>query len=190
MCLYKNNEEINNRYKLPVTPDYKYVFSHEGSFFFDELKGMNIIYSSYKFSNFIQNIYADISPMYKRLILDPFAVFLTPNFRHQIFYYDKGKVFYTYKKGRRYNKFEFIYIHIQKRKNLFIHFDKDVDEFYITNTGFYEKQGEPNLKIIKKYNNKSFADFKKEMKFNRKNYIRKVSLILKKLSLNKFSNKE
>ncbi|HWQ88519.1 MAG TPA: DUF6625 family protein, partial [Desulfitobacteriaceae bacterium] len=62
LCLYRNTQECNNRYKLEcnISNDYKTTFSTAENLLFDEREGIKEIYSTYGFSKYDQRIFADI----------------------------------------------------------------------------------------------------------------------------------
>lgn len=151
LSLYRNTKENNNRFKLngSVVGDYKTVFTNDKSFAFDEIGGIYQIYKKNNFSIYDKRIFADISSIYKRFRLALNDV----NYDCQIFCFDNGKIYREYFLNEKYNKDEFIYLHIKKPKELKVNCNKgNWNCFYITNTGFYEKKCNANLFDIKNYN--------------------------------------
>ena len=155
LSLYRNTEEVNNRYKLPGSVynykavDYKTVFGNEEIYGFDEWSGIYRIYSFNNFKMYKKPVYADISSSYKRFKL----AFSLNNYNKQLFYWQNGKVFRVYYKHKKCFKDEYIYIHFKKRG-----FKETVSEncsaFYIGPGGFTVKPGAelPSVCIIKEIN--------------------------------------
>lgn len=152
LSLYRNTRENNNRFKLKgsLVGDYKKVFATDKGFAFDETNGIYQIYMYNNIPVYDKRIFADISSIYKRFRLAQNDV----NYKYQVFSFNNGKVFREYLFNNKYYKDEFIYIHIKKPKDLKINFDyKSINNYYITNTGFYPKLNDTQLQDIKKYNN-------------------------------------
>lgn len=151
LSLYRNTNEINNRFKLEgsLVGNYKEVFTSDRGYAFDEMKGIYQIYKKNGFPVYDKRIFADISEIYKRFRLALNDI----NYKHQIFSFENGKVYREYYIDGEYHKEEFIYIHIKKPKNLKINFELDnYEKYFITNTGFQLKHGNADLQIINRYN--------------------------------------
>lgn len=152
LALYRNTEKCNNYYKMEGSKcgDYISVFQSDGNHAFDETGGIYSIYKKNKLPMFTKRIFAEIKTFHKRLRLK----FRDKNYRHQVFYYENGKVFRAYYKKGKVETQEFIYIHF--RRNIPVDDDYDFNQiknFYITDSGFYEKEnGNPTLDEIEKYN--------------------------------------
>ena len=156
LSLYKNTKEVNERFKEEgVEPSYKDVYATDKGFAFDEINGMPSYYLKKGYPIFTKNIFSDISSLHHRYRRSEFYLLekKPQNYKYQIFYWDKGRIYRAYfLKGNIYDE-EYIYIHFRKRPNFTVEFDVDtVDSFYITNQGFIPKTGEVNKEIIKKLN--------------------------------------
>ena len=129
LSLYKNNYENNRKFmeKTNGLYDYKFIFSSEKNFLFDEL-GIIRIYEKDFNTFFDKMIFADVWPKrkrytlctklkyYQKIYLDFKNNFGSFNYNKQIFMWENGKIFqYYFYKGQLCSR-EYIYIHIQKRK--------------------------------------------------------------------------
>lgn len=153
LSFYRNTREVNDRYKLKsATASYKEIFTSDKSYAFDEFTGMMYIYQQNGFPFYEKRVFADIDSVHKRFRLS----MNDRNYRHQVFYWEKGHIYKAYIEDDLIKKSEYAYIHFKKRKNMPI---KIVDvnsceEFFVTRYGFIEKPntGLPSIKEIKKYN--------------------------------------
>lgn len=157
LSFYRNCKEVSDRYTLPAKGfDYRDVFSSKENFIFDEEPGMNYIYKYNNFPFFDKKIMMDIQYYHKRFTQGKMVVAqddVVKNYRYQVFYWSKGKTYRAYYDKGKINQEECIYIHFKKRPNFSLDFDiNNVEEFYITNNGFFPKNGEVCLNDIKKYN--------------------------------------
>ena len=156
LSLYKNTTEINMRYKLDGSRcgDYISAFAEEAHIAFDEEAGMGSIFDKHNLTVFKKRIFADISDSYKRYR----CARKDKNYKYQVFFWRKGKVYRAYWMNREIHEEEFLYIHFQKRGYLPVYENCENSEgFFITNTGFYPLE-DITLDIIKKYNPfRSFA---------------------------------
>lgn len=156
LSFYRNTDEVNKRYKIENTGvSYKKVFKSNDNFVFDEMAGMTKIYLKNEWSFFYKLIFVDVASIYDRYrLIEEYNLDEKPrNYKHQIFYWENGKVFRAYFKNQKLFKEEYIYIHFKKRPN----FDLDLslnsaNSFYITKKGFFLKENEVSLSDIKKYN--------------------------------------
>jgi len=187
LTFYLNTFDCNQRYKLEanLTYDYKVVFSTDKNFAFDEIEGINKIYSYHGFTKYDNQIFADITNINYRFKLTQ----KKRNSNYQVFYWERGKILRAYcDMNKSIQTDEFIYIHFQKRKlsePLFNH--RNADSFYITPMGFTTKSiGIPTIEDIKKYNQFKNALYEKweEILFFTKDIIRaipnKIKTVLKK----------
>ncbi len=155
LTIYKNTPENNRRFMLDGgLLNYRDVFSTERICIFDEVGGMQEKFEFLGIPTYISRDYADIT---KRSVR--FTVSLTftetankpvKNYPLQIFYYENGGVFRDYFIGDRLFTEEFNYIHFSTRKPE--DFTNGANSFYITNSGFFPKEGETTKEIIEKYN--------------------------------------
>jgi hypothetical protein len=121
LTLYRNTVINNNSFKLKFSGiNYKHVFLHKYSFYFDESKGINLIckennISYYKSASFEENYCLDVFPPSTTGSLKfSFAGIL--NHPQQFAIWDNGHVLlYHIENGELISK-EYAYIHLQKRK--------------------------------------------------------------------------
>ena len=161
LSFYRNTNTINQYYKEAgsLCGDYKQVLANEKNVAFDEIPGIVSIYQKNKHSLFIKKIFADISSRHFRYCLSTFCILdgqKIKNYREQIFYWERGKVFRAYYwKGEMHIE-EYMYIHFQRRPNYTVEFKPfQVMAFFITPYGFIPKDGPVTRRIIKQYNRRS-----------------------------------
>lgn len=177
--LYKNNQFINESFMQFKDdndfPIYRYVYSSNDSFFFDETgknnKGILNFYNKNNLSLYSNKMdIADISTKYNNLV-----ILNNKNFnRPSIFFYrnnnQQSELYaYTKIKGKIYIK-EYMYIHMQKRKIKIQ--TRNVDEYIIIPDMFID-----NIDINKNYEklNKKLTLIRKEYLYNKlKNLIKKL----------------
>ncbi len=154
LCIYRNTEENNCRFKLDGGMDYKWVFTTKTVCIFDEVGGMQKKYNLHKIPSYVSRDYADITKRKHRFTLS-YAfneLYKTPviNYEYQVFYYENGGVFRDYIENGEIKTEEFNYIHFSSRSLP----DKTdgCRAFYITNSGFYPKNEKVTKEIIEKYN--------------------------------------
>lgn len=184
LSFYKNTPEVNFRYKENgATHSYREVFSSDLSYAFDEVPGMGKIYWENKFSFFDQNVFADISAKYRRYrIINTYRYDKKiKNYKHQIFAWEKGKVYRYYIENKELKREEKIYIHFKKRPNFELDFPaEECEKFYITSKGFVPMKGDPSLSIIKKLNPypgfliEFFEDFRFRANLKKKGFHRRI----------------
>ena len=181
LAIYRNTDKVKEYYKLPGgRHDYIKVFTSAVSYAFDE---RNCIYQIYKTNNlpmFDKIIYLDIYSIYTRFKV----VHGIKNYKHQVFYWENGKVFRAYKNKKSIFYDEFVYIHFKKR-GFSDTINKPISKFYISVNGFSSKEssGVPSLKEMNKIN--PFV-FKKEFSEILNNvfrlFMRKVKGVLRRVS--------
>ena len=151
LSLYRNSDECNNRYKLPVNGELLYLkaFECEDNCVFDEI-GMRQIYHEYAFPWFEDRAFIDIA-IYRRRFIGG-GIY---NAKHQLFGWKNGKVFQIYWDDRykHASEQEYVYIHFQRRQ-MDVHLNKARQNFWITREGLYPwEEKEPiNVALIEKYN--------------------------------------
>lgn len=156
LSLYRNTETVNNYFRLDGgRHSYREVYSSEKNCVFDEMPGMTQIFLKNNLPLFTKRIYADIASIYDRYrIIENYCLDAKPvNYPYQIFYWENGKCFRAYFVNKALYKEELQYVHFKKRPNFTVDFDVDeVNAFYITKYGFWPKQGEVTLDVIRRYN--------------------------------------
>lgn len=153
LSIQRNNKECNERYKLESTRySYKQVLTNSRDFGFDECDYTNIFekyhYPIYYLPN---NCFADIRARHKR-----FCKQGSGNVNTQVFCWNKGSVYRDYLLDDQIAREEYLYIHFKKRGPLKVHINddeiKNINGFYITNSGFYPKKENTDVEIIEKLN--------------------------------------
>ena len=177
LSFYRNIDEVNERYKLEsATANYEEIFTSDKSYAFDEFNGMMDIYERNHFPFYKKRVFADIDSVHKRFCLSGGD----KNYRHQLFYWEDGRLFKVYIKKNIVKKKEYAYIHFKKRERMPIDIDDmdNCDAFFVTRFGFIEKKksGIPSVGEIKKYNPYRGALFEKYeyYRFRYNNMIRKI----------------
>lgn len=158
LTLYKNNNEVINRYKLSGGwfGSYKEVFKSNMIWAFDETPGINAIYQKHGFPYMDDILFGDVDVNYNDIRLVDFACNCPPNYMQQIFYWSNGSLLRKFVKDGKIMCDELMYIHLQKRKMLKPDFDVDCSkEFIITNGKFINKDFEIKLSDFEKYNNRN-----------------------------------
>lgn len=153
LSFYRNTNEVNERYKLEsATANYVEIFTSNKSYAFDEFNGMMDIYERNHFPFYKKRVFADIDSVHKRFCLSGGD----KNYRHQLFYWEDGRVFKAYADKSVVKKKEYAYIHFKKRRQMPIVIDDSSEHygFFVTRFGFIEKKrsGVPTMKEIKKLN--------------------------------------
>ena len=134
--LYRNNEKINNFFKLPGSLfDYKTVYSTDNWYSFGEVAGTLQITLKNNISLYSSIDFCDILSMHDRLLFYGDKV----NPKHFVFYYEDGKVIRAYIKNDEVQTDEWMYIHLQKRKMVDCRISKECG-FYIRAHEFIDKE--------------------------------------------------
>lgn len=156
LSLYKNTEEVNNRYKSnKLANNYIDVFSNDKNYVFDEMGGMTPFYANGDFPFFRKRIFADIASIYSRYrLIEDYVYDEKPvNYPYQVFLWENGKCYREWICSDELHREEYAYIHFKKRPDFGIDFDvKTTDAFYITKTGFVPKEKTTDKNTIKKLN--------------------------------------
>lgn len=177
LALYKNTDKVNNAFKLQGGDvDYRQVFTTEGNLIFDEVEGITKIMRINGFKVFTKRIFVDISICYKRYrMIDSYSLDeKAKNFPIQAFYWEDGHIYHTYYDREQLKNEEYLYAHFQSRPNFQITFDcKKVNAFYITNTGFYIKKGNPTRKQVLRLN-PFYGSIYEKLEFICREYYRKI----------------
>lgn len=120
LSFYQNTPETDNYIYLEGgDSDVKTIFTSNKNFAFDEIFGIGKLYKQHNIPQFDKNIYADISPIYKRLRRSPYYHFdIKPkDYDNQLFIWKKGIVYWMYiDEAGNLSEEEMLYIHYQKRK--------------------------------------------------------------------------
>ena len=126
LCLYKNNDEVNKRFMLPINNIYRYkeVFSNNKNCIFDEYNSsqsicIDDIWNTYGFSQFLgDKMIANVQ--YKsnsfRLVyqIDKHLYEHEP-YKKAVFYWEDGCIIRQYINNNKLIEEEFAYIHLMKR---------------------------------------------------------------------------
>jgi hypothetical protein len=134
LSIYRNCEAANNYFKLKLPNlDYKKVFSSPRNFWFDEWKGIALILRHYRIPFYIEDIFADIDTRY-----DDMRTRRGKNYKEQVFSYDEGSVYKEFWDGNKFDKKEYAYIHLQKRKfnRPIFNIEEKPLRYFITSKGF------------------------------------------------------
>ncbi len=115
LCLMRNSEEMR---LLPMDKEiFPEVATTDKTTQFDELRGINTIINKTGHSMFTKRIFADVSRLWKRIKLaEKYPGSTDKNHKHQLFYWNNGKVFRAYVENGAIKTEEYIYIHLKKRK--------------------------------------------------------------------------
>lgn len=123
--LYRNKEEINQRYKLRTKSSltYRDIFTTEKSMFFDECKphSINRIFSENHYAitdipSFCLDITNRTADFTRHVISDDWSFFYDPSGDKYCVLWKDGKLFSIRRKGVRLYKEEFGYTHFKKRE--------------------------------------------------------------------------
>lgn len=131
LSLYRNTKECNSYYKRQGSKcgDWITVLSSTQNHAFDELDGIYSIYESNGLPMFTKRIFAEIKTYHKRLRLKS----CDGNYRHQVFYYEGGKVYRAYRTKGKMELEEFIYIHFRRKLAVKDSTSwRDIGSFYLT----------------------------------------------------------
>lgn len=170
LSLYKNTDNVNHYYKMSGSKcgDYTTVLLNDNSYAFDENDGIVQIYLQNELPLFYKRIFADISHIYRRFKLSGYCSLdgKDKNYKRQIFYWEKGKVYRAYYIKHQLFIEEYAYIHFKCRPNFNVDFNIDeVDSFYVTPIGFVPKDGDVTEENIDKYNPYPLVPFKEYLEF-------------------------
>lgn len=185
LTLYKNDIEVNERFKLKSNSSiiYKDIFSNENNFAFDELNeySINSIYNYNKLNTYrIDQFYFDISPLYYPFVRSCYD----KNYKHT--YLKKIPTFFKWSDGKLYkcsivNKSlemeELLYVHFQKRV-MKRAFNEELGQYYIIPNEFVSEFDENDMKKIRKISKyKPYSQFfklkYKSLKFRIKKFFKK-----------------
>ena len=155
LSFYKNTQSVYDYIKLNgASVGYKEVFSQPQNCAFDEIGGVVQIYLKNNKPFFTKRLFADIAEpeRYYRFKHSQYCYVNEPplkNYRHQIFYWENGRVYCAFYDAGKLCVKEYCYIHFKHRPNFKIDFDVDsVNAFFITPKGFILKSGERVTKTL------------------------------------------
>ena len=132
--LYHNSPKINELFKLHGSLfDYKTVFSTDGWYAFDEITGIKRIVLENNITHYYNmNFVADVMTAHSQMKIG------FNDYKYQVFYWEKGKVFRSYIEDGEVRQEEFMYIHFQKKNPISVNDRwKDYAAFYIFSDFFY-----------------------------------------------------
>lgn len=137
LILYRNNDEINNLYRLEgsIFP-FKTVYSHNENFGFDEMTGMNKIAIKNNIKRYTNLEIADVVRMSKRMTIE------CQNKCKEFFYSYKGRIFRTYEEKGILKTKEYAYLHFSEKKPCIQITEMDYSNFYIKSSGFIKRTEE------------------------------------------------
>lgn len=158
LSLYRNTDFVNNYYRLDgdTCGGWKTALTTDQNVAFDEIPGIVSIYKKNQLLFFYERVFADISPLHKRFTISEYCAVdgkYIKNYKYQIFYWEKGKVYRDYVANNKVQTDEFMYIHFRSRPNFEINDELITAEaFYITRFGFVPKKGATTIDIINELN--------------------------------------
>lgn len=166
LSLVRNKFDINTVYTKDVVNslDYKKVFTNDKSYIFDEYHGFNEKLIGIKKRIYGCIEFADMDIAYKRFrtadiktisMVFPeflFKKYIPKNYRQQVFCYDDGRAYRIYVNYLgKIEKQELAYIHYRYKIPCEIEVNENTN-YYLTNNGFIEKNGEITFEEIVKMN--------------------------------------
>lgn len=141
--LYANTEEARSFYTLEAPGiDPLRVLAAPQTAVFDEWTGIHAVLNHHGIPQYHDEVIADIDP--RRL---PMATTRHTNHRHQVFYWENGRVYRAFVTDDGIATEEYAYIHFQKRPMPRGGFPAG-EPFYITHRGFTRKPGPPDPETI------------------------------------------
>lgn len=150
--LYRNVEEVNLRYRLPLdgVEVYRDIFTKSENYLFDEI-ALTRIYINYGFDYYDETIMADINCMNYNFFINHLPKNHNFKNKYQIFCWDKGTLNRIYYTDKIYFE-EYMYIHFLRRpmKNR-IKKINEIDKFLIVPNYFCEYKEDISVSDIKKY---------------------------------------
>lgn len=133
LTIYRNSESNNILFMNEVGMDYKKVFSKDYIFVFDEILGIQKKFEILGIPTYQANNYFDIgfkSYEMKRVYYGKNSKSI--NHKHQVFYYEKGKIFRAYINDiGEIEVEEGLYLHFQKRKPILKMSNKSLSFFIL-----------------------------------------------------------
>ena len=135
LTLYRNSKFVNEMFRRQHPRlDWRAILADPAHRGFDEHIGVGLIWRAHRDRIFKdESIVADIDPGIGRFERSaPYR-----NDRHQVFYYDRGRVFRVFWRGERGSREEFMYIHFQKRKAMHLAAANGTESYVIGPDGFF-----------------------------------------------------
>ena len=181
MTLYRNTEEVNNRYKIEFENiSYKDIISSPKNFAFDESfksLSMNTIYKHKNYPVYEKEIYFDICPLFYRFKRSYYVNGKSTLERknNYIFEWKDGKLLSkNIRKGQIQEK-EYAYVHFQKRKiNINVNEVNKCNHFILVPNEFIEIKKEITINELKKYLKRNRIVYDVYFKLKYKNFIFKL----------------
>lgn len=161
--LFRNDSEINQRYKLPIMVANKKVClfniasTTSAAYHFDEADGINKIYNYYGYSVYNnRDLLNEPYPENMDLISMDDRFFKLPD----AYVWKKNICLFVYKRNGRINYKEFGYFHFQKRRFKYFLNDNGIDMFYIDTYGYHrlDSFSDHIAESLIKENTHSFAE--------------------------------
>ena len=152
LTVYKNTEDVNTAFLQDKAEEYKKAFTTEIIAVYDEVYGIQKVFSELGKKVYISRDYADITKMRYRFTLSDFQVPKeNNNYPDQVFVRENGRIYrYYVSEDGSLKKEEFIYIHFQKRK--MEHKCSPNVDYFVTYDGFFEMTEPVTKDHINQYN--------------------------------------
>lgn len=157
LCIYRNTSDNNRRFMADGGMNYQEVFATKAILVFDEIIGMQKKFEILGIPAYKKVDHVDISiQKYKFTKVNSWLskeTRKTNNYKYQVFFWEKGRVYRAAYINHKIKYDEFNYLHFPKRK--FKNISAITDSFYITNKGIIDKIPGFNvlLEDILRYNN-------------------------------------
>lgn len=114
--LYRNDPIVNSRYRTLIgdESEVEKILNSESNMFYDE-NIINKLYKEHNIEFYSKTIFANISPLEYSFYLRYFPNEMDYKNKHQIFIWEKGKLYRLYCVNNKIYKEEFMYIHFLRR---------------------------------------------------------------------------
>jgi hypothetical protein len=145
--LYRNTDEVRYLFKKSgALYDFKTVFSTKEYYAFDEITGLKCIVEKNQIPHYYNDsIIADANDIFRQM-----KISRVKNYKYQVFYWEKGKVFRSYVDNDTVYSEEYLYIHFQKKKPVPETDQRKSAAFYIFSDRFENKScGVPSAETIR-----------------------------------------
>lgn len=168
--IFKNNKEVNARYRTKIDgEDYKYCYTHTGSFCFDE-RGMDLIYQKLNIQYYNKIIFANLLKYDYGFFLDLMDSKFDYKNKNQIFILKNGNLIRYYLYNDKIIEERYMYIHFWCRPITYKANNYDANKAYIIYPDVVEelKQDISADYIRKKSKKKILEYYVKSIWYNRK----------------------